>query len=167
MGEYTKEITLSAEYPGAILAADGSDNTGSMTSDAEGTSSNSMNYYEWSSSETTLQDYDIRVRFTLPSDFVSWDTDAIVFNYATETTSSSDNKADIYVYEESTATVDASFTDRVSATAGVWGSSTIPNTSLTDCDTAGETCVFILRMYSTNDNYTRIGDITLKYNREL
>jgi hypothetical protein len=167
MGEHTKEVTLSAEYPGAILAADGSDNTGSMASDAEGTSSNSMNYYEWSSSETTLQDYDVRVRFTLPSDFVSWDTDAVVFNYATETTSSSDNKADIYVYEESTATVDASFTDRVSATAGVWGSSTIPNTSLTDCDTAGETCVFILRMYSTNDNYTRIGDITLKYNREL
>jgi hypothetical protein len=167
MGDYTKEITLSAEYPGAILAADGSDNTGSMTSDAEGTSSDSMNYYEWSSSETTLQDYDIRVRFTLPSDFVSWDTDAVIFNYATETTSSADNKADFYIYEESTATVDASFTDRVSSTAGVWGSATIPNTSLTDCDTAGETCVLILRSYSKNDNYTRIGDITLKYNREL
>jgi len=60
------KIVMSPEYGGAVLVADGTANVGSMTSDSD---TDSNNYYEWSSSEVTLNDYDVRVRFTLPSNF--------------------------------------------------------------------------------------------------
>jgi hypothetical protein len=127
-----------------------------------------MNYYEWNSSEVSLNDYDIRVRFTLPSDFDSWGIDGgITLNYATESTSSSANQVDFYVYEESSATVDASSEDLVSSVAGTWITSTISGVDLTDCDTAGEVCVLVIRMASSGDNYVRIGDIEFTYNRSL
>ncbi len=159
------EIVLHAEYPGAVLAADGSDNTGVMTSDSEGSGSNRQNYYEWYSSEVSLNDYDVRVRFTLPPDFDSWDTNAILIDYATETTASTDNQLDISVYLESSATSDVDDNDNVSGTAATWTNTTIASTSLTDCETAGETCEIILRLFSKDSNYVRVGDITLNYNR--
>jgi hypothetical protein len=168
MAGATKTVTLSAEYPGAVLAADGSSNTGFMTSDAEGSASDSMNYYEWNSSETSLQDYDVRLRFTIPSDFASWGTNAFTLNLATETaTDSTINKVDLYVYEESSGTVDDSSVDQVSSSAGVWTTTNIQGADLGDCNAAGETCLVLIRMSSKNDNYVRIGDIDINYNRKL
>ncbi|MDD3474797.1 MAG: hypothetical protein PHP08_02760, partial [Candidatus Dojkabacteria bacterium] len=166
MASASKTVTLSAEYPGAVLAADGSSNTGFMTSDAEGTTYDSMNYYEWSSSETSLQDYDVRLRFTIPSDFAAWGTDAFTFNLSTESGSSSDNKVDFYLYEESSATVDDSSIGRYMP-AGTWGTTTLQGADLGDCNAAGETCLILIRMYSANDYYTRIGDIDINYNRKF
>ncbi len=165
-GATTTEV-LSSEYAGAVMSADGSSNTGSMTSDAEGSGSNSMNYYEWNSSETTLQDYDVRVRYTIPSDFDSWGTNAFTLNYATEANSSTNNKVDIYVYLESSGTVDDSSTGQYSSSAGVWTTTNIQGADLGDCNAAGETCLLLIRMYSANDSYTRIGDIDVNYNRKL
>jgi hypothetical protein len=165
-GATTTEV-LSSEYAGAVMSADGSSNTGSMTSDAEGSGSNSMNYYEWNSSETTLQDYDVRVRYTIPSDFDSWRTNAFTLNYATEANSSTNNKVDIYVYLESSGTVDDSSTGQYSSSAGVWTTTNIQGADLGDCNAAGETCLLLIRMYSANDSYTRIGDIDVNYNRKL
>jgi hypothetical protein len=167
LGDAIKTTTISAEYPGAVMSADGTNNTGFMTSDAEGTTYESMNYYEWYSSETTLQDYDIRVRFTLPNDFASWSTNAFTFNYATEANTSTNNKVDFYIYEESTGTVDASSLGKYSVAAGVWTTTSIAGSGLTDCNAAGETCVVIMRMYSANDSYVRVGDIDVNYNRKL
>jgi hypothetical protein len=167
LADAIKTTTLSAEYPGAVLAADGSANVGFMTSDAEGSASNSMNYYEWNSSESTLQDYDVRLRFTIPHDFSSWGTNAFTLNLATEAAASINNKVDIYVYEESSGTVDDSSVAQYSSTAGVWQTTTIQGADLGDCNAAGETCLILIRMYSANDNYVRVGDIDVNYNRKL
>ncbi len=77
-----------------------------------------MNYYEWNSSETSLNDYDVRVRFQLPSDFDGWGSGGVQFYFATESTSAASNKADFYIYEQSSGTADGSSTAQVSATAG-------------------------------------------------
>jgi len=168
LGDNTRAITLSAEYAGAVLSGDGSDNTGTMTSDNTGSSSNSMNYYEWNSSAVSLNDYDVRVRFTLPSDFNGWgSTGGITLNYATESTSNTNNKVDTYIYLEGSGTVDGSATSAVSSSAGVWTTAVIAGTDLDECDAAGETCVIIIRMSSLGDNYVRIGDIDITYNRSL
>jgi hypothetical protein len=167
LADAIKTTTLSAEYPGAVLAADGTANVGFMTSDAEGSASNSMNYYEWNSSESTLQDYDVRLRFTIPHDFSSWGTNAFTLNLATEAAASTNNKVDIYVYEESSGTVDDSSVAQYSGTAGVWQTTTIQGADLGDCNAAGETCLILIRMYSANDNYVRVGDIDVNYNRKL
>ncbi len=168
LGEMTRKVILSAEYGGAVLSGDGTDNVGSMTSDNTGSSSNSMNYYEWSSSALSLNDYDLRVRFTLPSDFNGWgSTGGVKLNYATESTSNTNNKVDMYIYKEGSVTVDGTFTAGVSSSAGVWTNSTIAGTDLNECAVAGDTCVFIMRMSSLGDNYVRIGDIAVTYNRSL
>ena len=64
----TKRITLTPEYAGATLTGDGTSNTGTMTSDAE-TASPFKNYYNWTSTQGTAQDYDIWIKIPLPSDF--------------------------------------------------------------------------------------------------
>jgi hypothetical protein len=73
-------VSLKPEFEGAILRGDGSSNTGTMTSDlCSGTSRLSINtvcgateehtFYEWTTSEATAQDYDVYVRWRVPSDF--------------------------------------------------------------------------------------------------
>jgi hypothetical protein len=158
-------LVLEAEYEGATLVADGTNNTGTMTSDNAGSSNDWMNYYEFNSSETSLNDYDVRVRFTLPEDFDSWDTNGIVVDFVTESTSTANSQLDVYVYLESSAVLDTSDTGNASGIGGVWDTVTISGSSLTDCNAAGETCLLIMRMYSKDDYYTRIGDITLDYVR--
>ncbi|MCD4811513.1 tail fiber domain-containing protein, partial [bacterium] len=167
LADRSKTMTISAEYAGSVLASDGSDNKGAMTSDAEGSVANSMNYYQWNSSQTSLNDYDIRLRFTLPSDFVSWGTNAFTFHYATEANTNNNNKLDFYVYEESSSVVDGSSTDKYSSTAATWTTTTIAGADLGDCNAAGETCLVLIRMYSGNDSYSRVGDIDINYTRAL
>jgi hypothetical protein len=156
---------LESEYEGAVLTADGADNDGSLTSDNTGSTNSWMNYYEFSSSETDINDYDVRVRFTLPEDFNAWDTNGIVFDFVTQSTDSANNKVDYTVYLESLGTLDAADTANVSGVAGTWTTTTIAGSSLTDCNAAGETCLLIIRMYSKSSNYTRVGDITFDYTR--
>jgi len=163
LGAATAKIILSPEYSGAVLTADGTANTGSMTSDSD---ANSKNYYEWNSSEVSLNDYDVRVRFALPSDFDSWSSTALTLNFVTEDTGTN-SKADIYLYLASSGTVDDSAVDGASSSGGTWTSMSLQSADLNECDAANETCMLIIRMYSANDNYARVGDIELNYNRSL
>jgi hypothetical protein len=168
IGDLPTEVLLSAEYPGAVLSADGTSNVGSMISDNEGVSSDSMNYYEWLSSETSLNDYDVRVRFRLPSNFSGWGTTGgVKFYFATEATGTTNNKASFYIYEQSSGTVDGSSENQASSSAGVWTSTTVAGSGLTDCVAAGDVCMFVIKMFSANDSYVRVGDISIKYDRTL
>ena len=167
LADAIKTATLSAEYPGAVMSADGTNNIGFMTSDAEGATSSSMNYYEWNSSETSLQDYDIRLRFTIPHDFSSWGANAFTLNFATEAATATNNKVDIYVYEENSSTVDSSSMNKYSTVAGAWQTTSLLGADLSNCNAAGKKCLVLIRMYSANDNYVRVGDIDINYNRKL
>ncbi|MHC1716650.1 MAG: LamG-like jellyroll fold domain-containing protein [Candidatus Dojkabacteria bacterium] len=167
LGEKASKFILSAEYPGAVFSADGTNNSGNMTADNEGTTSDSMNYYEWLSAETSLNDYDLRVRFELPSDFDSWGTGGIEFNLATESTSAANNMLDFYVYKADSTTIDGSSEGQVSSVAGEWKSATIAGSTLAECVSANDVCMLVIKMSSANDNYTRVGDIEITYDRKL
>ena len=127
---------------------------------------NSKNYYEWNSSETSFNDYDVRVRFTLPSDFESWSTTAVTLNLVTEDTGTN-AKADMYLYLATSGTIDDSATSLASSSGGTWTTGALQSADLDECDAANETCILIIRMYSANDNYIRVGDVELNYNRSL
>jgi hypothetical protein len=156
---------MSPEYPGAALFADGSNNTGSMISDytnAQATGSRAT-YYEWNATSGTMQDYDIIVRFTLPSNFAAWEetTNAtIVFDYITESATITDSQIDAAIKLESSDSDDATETDMASTS---WTTAGIDESELGDCNAAGETCLIEIKMQSKSGNYARIGDITLKY----
>lgn len=157
-------MVFSAEYAGAALYADGADNLGFMTSDNAGASNSWMNFYHWENTETDggTNDYDIILRFTLPQNFVSWETNAIEIDYAG--TADANFTADVYI--ESNGTAQAS----LSATAGTgiatWSTATIANTGLTL--TAGDTGVIVLHLTATDvatagASAIRLGDVTLNF----
>jgi hypothetical protein len=167
LGEATKTITLSAEYEGAVLAGDGNDNRGVMTSDSEGTESKYMNYYKWTSNQPLLQDYDVRVRFTLPNDFESWSNNAIKVSYSTETTNKEISKLDLYLFEQNSETVDTQNIDLISEEPGKWSKTTINSENIEQCNKAGDTCILVIRGYSSDDHYVKVGDIQITYRRKL
>jgi hypothetical protein len=167
LGEATKTITLSAEYEGAVLVGDGSENRGIMTSDSEGTESKYMNYYKWTTNQPVLQDYDVRVRFTLPNDFESWSSNAIKVSYSTETTNKEISKLDLYLFEQDSETVDTQNIDLISEEPGEWTKTTINSENIKQCTKAGDTCVLVIRGYSSNNHYVKVGDIELTYRRKL
>jgi len=63
----TKKITLSPEYAGAVLSGTG---IGSMTSGVDWSAG--KNYYRWTSTQSTLQWYEIVIAVPLPSDWSEW-----------------------------------------------------------------------------------------------
>ena len=65
-----REFVFVAEFAGAVLQADGSANTGTLT--AAHDSTNHKNYYNWTTAEGTTQDYDLALQFRLPPEFASW-----------------------------------------------------------------------------------------------
>ena len=114
IGSGRSRMVLPAEYSGAVLSGDGTNNIGNMVTDNTGINSNSMNYYEWNSSESTLNDYDIRVRIILPSNFESWGGGGITVYYSTESTSVLSNKVGLYIFEQRRSIIDAQQEDLVS-----------------------------------------------------
>lgn len=165
-------LTLVPEYSGATLTANGSVTiNGSMTSDVTSSTDGFKNYYQWTSAQTSLQDYTVAVRVKLPANFSSWATsNAIVINYVTQSTSNTNNKLDIDLrnQDDTPGSSVTTSTANVSGVAGTWTTvaiddSVIDNGAAPDWDAAGETATILLKMYSKDSNYTRIGDIVLNY----
>ncbi len=166
LGDLGSQMVLSPEYQGAILFADGTDNYGSMTSDAVETSGGFKNYYEWVSDRDTTQDYDILVRVTLPNDFVSWKEDAIYLDFMTENSASiANNSVDMYLIGSNG--VDAQVEDGISKLPAGWERVSIKGLDIDDCNTAGDTCTLRINVSSSQSYFVRVGDITLNYNRGL
>ncbi len=163
----TKKITLSPEYPGAVLTpfyGAGTDTslTGTMTSDAETVpASNIRSYYSWERGASGQHFYTVAVRVTLPEDFSAWTTsNALVVNYITESATSTNSSVDIRVYLEGSGTVDAS---DLTNTSTSWTSASFSSSDLDLWNAAGETAVIYLRLGSASGYFARIGDIELNY----
>ena len=168
----SKTLVYSPEYEGAIPTASGSANiTGNLTSDAS-PSANFRTYYEWSSTSSSLQDYTVMVRITLPSDFSTWATsNALQINFNTNLTTTDTNKLDVTIYNpgDHASNVVRQVTAQASGTAKTWTAVTIDDSELDDAtspdwDAAGETAVIYLKMYAkATGNYVQVGDIVLNY----
>ena len=149
----------SAEYAGAVFSADGADNLGTMTAENARTANNYMNYYQWTSTQTSMQDYDVVLRFTLPDNFKSWQTNAIQVDYVVSDAADANITAEIY---SESGTLLATL---LSQTATTW---TLVNIAMdtdlaTTLTTPGETAVIILKLAASNNATVRIGDVTLNY----
>ncbi|MEE1963104.1 hypothetical protein V1387_10450, partial [Allomuricauda taeanensis] len=150
-----KEV-YSAEYAGATLYADGTNNIGVLTSDNTGATGNWMNYYEWSSSEATTQDYDVIFRFTLPNDFTNWGATPIEIDFQAQGSAT---------FSASMFLEDGTSQGSIGPTSSTnWTTASISPATMG----AGQTAVIVLKMTSAandGDQKVRIGDITLNYLR--
>jgi hypothetical protein len=174
-----KVITLSPEYPGATLSADGSGSAqGSMTSDNAGSSGGWRNYYEWSSTQTSLNDYTVMARVTLPNDFDTWETGscpgatcALEIEYQTGTASSADNAVSFQI-NNSTDTAGSTVCTASDQVSTSWTSSgltcaesVLNDNAAPEWDAPGETAVIRIKLKakSTASALARVGDIKLRY----
>lgn len=158
-GGSTRTVTLVPEYAGGILQADGSNNNGTMTSAYD--SSNRHNYYSWTSTQGTLNDYTIVARTQIPSEYTSGFGTFKVWVY-TGTTSTADNDIKVTVRDGSgTACVTSS--SQISSSAGVWRQATI---TLSGCSYAANDVITVeIQVFakSTASAEARVGEISYQY----
>ena len=172
----TRQIVLSAEYPGAVLTASNSASTnGFMTANASQSATpssfNYENYYQWTSNQSSLNDYTVAVTVTLPKDFSGWPSsgNAMTIDYNTALTTSADNALDVYIYNKGdTTNIPVYFkTNNTSASQKTWTTVNITGAQLTgssSLNAAGQQAVVYLRMHAMNTvNYVQVGDIKLNY----
>jgi len=157
----SKEIGLAPEFPDAVLQPDGTENTGSFSAGYD--SINLHNYYEWTSSQGTLQDYDIVTRLQLPPDFNSWDaTNPLTFNYKTADGNTANNKLDIYLLD--TANAVAPLTGNTGLANASWTTYSSTNDLSGGTWTPGQFITVKVRCYGLTGKSAQAGEITLKYN---
>ncbi|MDD5751544.1 MAG: hypothetical protein PHS73_03425, partial [Candidatus Peribacteraceae bacterium] len=77
--ERTVLRTFEPMYEGSAFEGDGSENVGQLTVNHSG--STLRNFYQWTSTRETLQDYDILLRVPLPEDVVRWTETGVTLDY--------------------------------------------------------------------------------------
>jgi hypothetical protein len=161
LGSTTNEVTLSAQYPGSITTSNQIE-TG-VGDDLSGF----MHYYELNNIEEESVSAEIRVRYTLPSNFASWTNDAIRLSYVTEGIDD-DSSVDIEVFKQDTPNTKGHSLDNVSSVAEEWTSILLSGNQLSNtCTEPGDVCIVVIRLHSKDDSYVRVGDIKFNYNRKL
>lgn len=158
---HIKTIVLAPEYAGAVLDAQSdsacvSSNNGTMTSGYDGGAR--TNYYQWTSSGTTSQCYDVTVQVPLPSDFGGW---AALPDIEMKTDSTANSSYAINILGTDGG-ADTNYSYSSPGTLGTsWGN--VATSSIVAQDTAGGVMTFQVRMSASNGAHIELGNITLKY----
>ncbi|MCA9370805.1 MAG: hypothetical protein KC680_02485 [Candidatus Peregrinibacteria bacterium] len=95
--ERTIVRTYAPEYDGSSIQADGSNNVGQLSVTNSGAAV--TNHYVWTSTRSSLQDYDIVVQSEVPTAFVRWDSTPLSIRYRTTSAADTSAKLDIEVYD--------------------------------------------------------------------
>lgn len=157
MATRAKTMELTPEIAGAVYRADGGANVGTLTTDFDAT--NRHTFYKWTTTESTLQDYDIVVGVMLPPDFSAWNTNPIQVTYLTTDGTASNNQIDVTAVDTAgDAATLGSNTDLASAT---WATA---NISITDGTwAAGGYTYLTVKPQVKDTNVAQIGEIKLNY----
>lgn len=165
-------LVLDAEYAGAIVSGDGTNNNGTFSSGSELIAENyHFNYYAWRSSDAaTLNDFDTTINLTLPNNFSSWSKDGLTLDFATSSIDPSLNSVALEVFRGGTS-IGITKTNLVSTSNNIWMSralGTIPATisgeELTNLGfKAGDLLTIKIKTASQQNQEVKIGQINLNY----
>ena len=161
----TKKIRLIPEYVNAVLDADGSNNTGSLTSGY--TSASRMNFYSWTTTQASSQDYDIVAQVPIPSDWSAW-TGNISFSVCTSNNTASAITA---ILTDSAGTVQSAATNIGSTSGGGTPCTTYTTNTMSPTTgfpsgptyTAGDYFTIRLHLTSPQNGDIRVGNIHVDY----
>jgi hypothetical protein len=168
-GGGTQTVTLVPEFAGAVFTADGSSNTGYMTSDrVSGLGSGEgykHNFYAWSTDQSAAQDYDIVTEYQLPSNFTSFAAGSLTaWDYRNDNT----NDSISYTIYDANGDSCSSGTLAFAALAGTWNKSAMTTPSTTSpCSFAANDIItidFKLTAISPATNYVKLGEVQFSYN---
>lgn len=152
-------MVLHPAYQSAAFQGDGTDNIGQLAVSHDNLSL--KNFYTWTSTRTSLQDYDVLLRFTLPDDFIGWD-DSMNVEYRTTSADPTNNKLDIQVYD--TSGVPVTLSGSAVNLAGTSWSSTHLEFTGTPTWTPGQEILVRLKVYAKDSFQLHLGDILMSLN---
>jgi len=161
--EQTVVRTYHAGFEGASYQGDASDNVGQLFVDHDNTSD--RNYYRWTSSLASLQDYDLILRVTLPADFVRWKDNPLKLTYRSTSADASDSQLDVSVFDTNGTPVSlsgSSLSSGLNLVGTSWATEQI-EWSGAPTWTAGQDFLISLKMQAKNDKQIHIGDLFLQY----
>ncbi len=170
----TNSITISPEYTSATFTPDGTNNTGDLTSDfCSGTSrlnlntsyctaTQTHNYYMWTTTQATAQDYDIYVRYRMPSDYQT----GTLANLAIEGwgTSTATEVVSVSLYSDASGTACSTGSNAVTSN-GAWATATAASPLGACTPAAGDMVVFKVHIAAGQNNYALAGGISFDYTR--
>ena len=159
------QVSLSPEYAGAVYYGDGGNNVGQMVLAYD--SSNKENFYKWTSTLSSLQDYNISVRVKVPEDFDHWDGSVpLQFRYRTNAASANDNQIDITMLD--TAGSSVSLTGGVNFANTSWTTATITGPEAAGTYTPGSYITILIAMQArtTNDGEAHAGFLNINWHTE-
>lgn len=159
--ELPTEVNMHAEFQNASYQGDAVDNVGQLSVQLDNITQ--RNFYLWNSTRTTLQDYDVVVRVTLPADFVRWDAAPMSVAYRTTSADSADSKLDVSIFDTNGSPV------ALGGSATGLASTSWSTTSLTYDSgatwTAGSEFLVKVKLYSKDNYQAHLGSLKLKYIR--
>lgn len=174
-----RKITLSPEFPGAVLTGSGGSNTGTMTSDFcsenrainaattptaaspcdSDTDGEEHNYYSWTAQATN--NYDIWVKWQIPSDFAALATTNPISFYGWRTSAS--DTVGLTIYDDAGTTCGLG---TVIDTNIIWDQENYNDSGGSGCSifTADEYILFHIALtVGVNDEHAKMGEIEFNY----
>jgi hypothetical protein len=157
----TKSIALHPEFGNSVLYGDATNNTGTMTSGYDST--NRRNFYKWTTSQVTNQDYDVVLQVPLPADFGAWNaTNPVsVDTYTTNTTNGTLSIGMLGTNGGATGCT-VGTTMVTPSTTSTWETKT-PTCTSSGTFAANGYITISIRMQSGTSGDTRLGQIILSY----
>jgi hypothetical protein len=177
-------ITLSPEYAGAVLHQSGSSSIGTMTSDFcsgtagininDGTSSQpsicsstqTFNFYRWTSPQSTAQQYSLWVTYQLPSTFKNFVNGTTTLTGRTDSTNSTVQYT-IYKNVSGSALSTCSTNTSVSTGSQANWQVVAPNTDPSGCSfAAGNSIIFKIDVISSNNANAYVSNLNFAFSNQ-
>ena len=157
--EHLVEQYYHPQYANAGVKADGTSNVGQLWITNNSGSLN--NHYVWTSTISTLQDYDVYLPVTIPTSFVRWKDNPISVTYRSSNSDSASNKLDIAVFD----TADAAVTLSGSTTSLANTAWTVTSFEFTGAPTwtPGGTLTVRLRLSAKSAEQMHLGDVKVQF----
>lgn len=154
-------LSLHPEYQNAVYVQSGSTAVGTLKYSASGALDN---YYRWSTTKGTLQDYWINVRVQVPKNFAHFETaSGIQLRLRTSTTNSADNQITVRVVDTAGTTVAVgNNANLVSTIANQWRTNTITGVTGGTFTPLGY-ITLLIKVAATSTGFTDLGFINLNW----
>jgi hypothetical protein len=146
-------------FDGVAFQADGTDNVGQLSElhDPSGL----RNCYNWQTTKTAVQDYDVILRVALPSAFARWQDVPLRVSYQTDTAASADNALDIHVFD--TANQPVTLSGAATGLAATAWTVAEPGFTGAPAWNPGQTVVLKFTVKAKAGSSVRLGDVELRY----
>jgi hypothetical protein len=123
---------------------------------------NKENYYRWTSTKGTIQDYWTAVRVRIPDNFVSWDNvRPIQFRYRTGSASSATNKLSVRMLDTAGAVVALTGAEGLANTS--WTTATITGPAGAGTYTPAQYITLFIRAATTSSGSADAGFLNLNF----